>query len=196
VAEAALAGQQADHLGDEERVAVGLPVHGRRQPRGRLHPGDQGDEAGHLLLVQAAQQQPAAVLPAGQVGQGPKQRMPTVHLAVPVQAHHQQPRTLQLPAHEPQQGQRRRIRPMQVVQDQQQRPAGGRGPEEAGQAVEQPEPGRLRLDRWRRRQLRQALTDRGDHLGDVGRASAHLAAQRRRVDGLDIRADDLDPRPE
>jgi hypothetical protein len=72
VGEAALAGEQADDLGDEERVAVGLLVHGRRQLCGRLDAGDQGDEAGDVLLVQAAKQQPAVVLPAGQVGQGPK----------------------------------------------------------------------------------------------------------------------------
>jgi hypothetical protein len=35
------------------------------QLRGRRHPGDQGDEAGYLRLVQATKQQPAAVLPAG-----------------------------------------------------------------------------------------------------------------------------------
>jgi hypothetical protein len=85
---------------------------------------------------------------------------------------------------------------VQVVQDQQQQLAGGRRLQEAGQAVEQPEVGRLRLD-WRRgRQVRQALADSGDYLGDVGRAGAHLAAQCRGVDGLDVGADDLDPGPE
>ena len=117
---ATLAGQQPDHLGDEERVAVGLPVHLRGQLRRRLRPGHQGHEAGHLSLAQPAQQQPA-VLPAGQVGHRGQQRMSLVHLGVPVASHHQRagpfnPR--QLPAHEPEQRQRRDIRPVQVVQDQ------------------------------------------------------------------------------
>jgi hypothetical protein len=138
------------------------------------------------------------VLPAGQGGQGPQQRMPPVHLGVPVDAHHhhQQPGTLQLPAREPQQGQRRRVGPVQIVQHQQQRPAGRRRPQEPGEAVEQPEAGRLRLDRRRRRQVRQARADGRHDLGDVGGAGAHLLAQRRRVGGLDVGADHLDPRPE
>jgi hypothetical protein len=119
----------------------------RRQLRRRRHPGDRGDEAGHLRLVQAAKQQPAAPLPAGQVRQGPKQRVAAVHLGVPVAAHHQRAGALQLPAHEPQQRQRRRIRPVRVVQHQQQRPPRGGRPQEAGQAVKQPEAGRLRLGR-------------------------------------------------
>ena len=159
--EPALAGQQPDHLGDEERIAVGLPVHLRRQLRRRLRPGDQGDEAGHVLLAQPAKQQPA-VLPAGQVGHGGQQRMALIHLGVPVAAHHQRTGTLQLPAHEPQQRQRRHIRPVQVVQDQQQRPARGRRPQEARQAVEQPESGRLRLQRRRGRKIWNAVMDGGD----------------------------------
>jgi hypothetical protein len=71
------------------------------------------------------------VLPAGQVGQGPKQRVCPVHLGVPVDAKDQRTGVLQLPAHKPQHGQRRRIGPVQVVQDQQQRPAGSHRPQEA-----------------------------------------------------------------
>jgi hypothetical protein len=161
--ERALAGQQTDDLGDKERVAVGLSVHRRRQRWGRRYPGDQGDEAGHFPLVQSAQQQPAVVLPAGQVGQGRQQWVPPVDLGVPVDAHYQQPGALQqLPAEKAQQGQRRRIGPVQVVEDQQQRPTGGRRPQEPGQAVEQPEPGRLRLDRRRGGKVWQALADSGD----------------------------------
>jgi hypothetical protein len=102
-----------------------------------------------------------------------------VHLGVPVDPHDQRTGVLQLPAQKAQQGQRRRIRPVQVVQHQQQRPAGGGRPQEPGEAVEQPEPGRLRLGRRRRWQARQTLADRGHDLGDVGRAGAHVAAQRR-----------------
>jgi hypothetical protein len=195
-AEPALAGEQADHLGDEERVAVGLPVHGGRQPRRRLDAADQGDEAGDITLVQAAQQHPAVTPAAGQVGEGRQQRMPAVHLDMPVGAEHERAGALQVLAHEPQRRQRGRVSPVEVVEDQQQRPLGGGRPEEAGEAVEQPEPGRLRLDRRRCRQVRQALADGGDELGDVGRAGAHLAAERRRVAALHVGADDLDPRPE
>jgi hypothetical protein len=85
---------------------------------------------------------------------------------------------------------------VQVVEDQQQRLAGGRRPQEAGKAVEQPEAGRLRLGRRRAGQVRQTLADGGDHLGDVGRAGTHVVAKRGRVGGLDVGADDLDPRPE
>jgi hypothetical protein len=196
VAEPALAGEQADHLGHEERVAVGLPVHGGRQPRRRLDAADQGDEAGDVALVQTAQQHPAVAPAAGQVGEGRQQRMPAVHLGMPVGAEHQRAGALEVLAHEPQRRQRGRVGPVEVVEDQQQRPLGGGRPEEAGEAVEQPEPGRLRLHRRRCRQLRQALADGGDELGDVGRAGAHLAAERRRVAALHVGADDLDPRPE
>ncbi len=195
-AEPALAGEQADDLGDEERVAVGLLVYRRRQPRRWLHPGDQRDKARHLALVQPAKQQPAAALPPGQVSQRRQQRMLRTQLAVPVNAHYQQARIFQLAARKPQQGQRRRVGPVQVIQYQQQRPPFGRRPQEAGQAVEQPEPGRLRLGRQRCRQVRQQVPDRRDHLGDVGSAGAQVVAQRRRIAGLDVGADDLNPRPE
>lgn len=83
-----------------------------------------------------------------------------------------------------------------VVQDQQQRPAGSRRPQKPGQAVEQPEPGRLRLNRRRGRQVRQTVADGGNYLGDVGRAGTHVLAQHRRVHCLDIGTDDLDSGPE
>jgi hypothetical protein len=65
---------------------------------------------------------------------------------------------------------------VQVVQHQQQRPVAGRRPQEPGETVEQPEAGRLRLGRRRRRQVGQALAQRGDQLGDVGRTGTHLLA--------------------
>ena len=46
----------------------------------------------------------ATMLPAGQVGQGPEQRMSPVHLDMPVDAHHQRTRTLQLAAHRAREG--------------------------------------------------------------------------------------------
>ncbi len=194
--EPALAGQQPHHLGDEQRVAVGLLVQRRGQRRRGRHPGHQRDEAGHVLLVQPAQQHPPAVPPSGQVGQGRHQRMPPVDLCVPVDAHHQQAGTLQLATHEAQQGQRRRVRPVQVVEDQQQRAAGGRRPQEGRQAVEQLEAGHLRLDRRRAGQVRQTVADVRGQLGDVGGTRAQVVAQRRRVAGLDVGADHLDPGPE
>jgi hypothetical protein len=100
-----LAGEQPHDLGDEERVAVGLPVHRRRQPRQlrrRRHLGHQGDEAGHLLEVQPAEQQPVMLLAARQIGHRRHQRMSLLHLCVPVAAHHQDAGTLQLAAHKAQ----------------------------------------------------------------------------------------------
>jgi hypothetical protein len=113
-----------------------LAVHRRRQLRRRLDASHQRNETGHIALVQTFEQQPAVALSTGQIRQGRQQRMPPVHLGVPVDAHHQQPGTLQLPAHKPQQSQRGRIRPVQVVQHQQQRPPHCGRPQEPGQAVE------------------------------------------------------------
>jgi hypothetical protein len=45
------------------------------------------------------------VLAAGQIRQRFQQRMPLIHLSVPVAAHDQRPGILQVSAHEPQQGQ-------------------------------------------------------------------------------------------
>ena len=138
------------------------------------------------------------MLPAGQVDHGGQQRMPLAYLGVPVVPHHQRAGTLQLQAQEPQQRQRRRIGPVQVIQDQQQRPARGRRPQEARQAVEQPEPRLLRFQRRRKRKIRNAVTHGGDQLSDVGRADAQVITQRGRVADLHlhIAADDLDPGPE
>ena len=197
MAEPALAGQQADHLGDEERVAVGLLVHRRCQLLGRLHPGDQGDEAGHLLLVKAAQQQPAAMLPASQVGQGRQ----AADVPGPLRCAGRCPRPAarrRAPAPGPRTaaGQRRRIRPVQVVQDQQQRRRA---------AAARRNPARLSNSR-----NRAASGSTGGGAGRSGRLSrtagttwaisaAPAPISRRSAagsTGLDVGADELDPGPE
>ena len=59
------------------------------------------------------------------------------------------------------------VGPVQIVEDQRQRLPLRRGLKEAHKAVEQPEPGLLWLQRRGRWQIRQALPDVGDDMGDV-----------------------------
>jgi hypothetical protein len=104
--------------------------------------------------------------------------MPLIHLGVAVAAHHQRAGALQLAAHKPQQRQRRHIRPVQVVDDQQQRAAAGRRPQETCEAVEQPGAGGIRLQR-RPHQHKRAARGRlgGQLLGQPGLADAGFAGQ-------------------
>jgi hypothetical protein len=140
-------GAEPGQLPDEERVAAGTPVQPRRQLGvGRL-PGDRGDDRRHAGRVEPGQRQHGAA-----VGRRPRQ------LGVPVGAEQQHPCVPQVGGGELDQPQRRLVRPLQVVDDQDQRAARGQPGERRDHRLGQPEP---RISRRHRRRRRRPLDQVG-----------------------------------
>jgi hypothetical protein len=115
-----------------------------RTPRGSRpaaeHAGDQPD---HLGLGQRRQGDDGG--PGRQVGQQGRGRVVGRGVEVAVGGEHQRPGGRQPAGQEVEQLQRRRVGPLEVLQDHHQRPVLGGGQQHRGDLVQQPEPGRGRL---------------------------------------------------
>lgn len=122
--------QQAADLGDEQRVAARLPVHrphlvGRRLPAER-----RGQDRRHLVLGQAGEREPLGrAADAGQLGR--------VQLVVPERHGHQRGHGRQVGRHPPHERERRGVRPVDVLEDDDLGPAGGLPLERVDDVVEQ-----------------------------------------------------------
>jgi hypothetical protein len=179
---------------DEERVALGLGVDGAHQLLRRGLAGEGGEQLGHLGGGQAGQGAvlgragPARVDP--QLGQDPG----AADVGLAVAAEHQQRRrggpTGQL-ADDQQGG---RIRPVEVVQDQQGRGGPGhRDQQPLGGLGDQERLG-LRLQPRRAGQVRDPLGQPGQDPGEHTPGRAQLLAQLRPGHGGHVRAQRLDQR--
>ncbi len=172
--QAAVGNKQAHDLVDEEGVALGLPVDSLHQGLGRLNPGGDLDEAGHVALAEAAQEDALAELSAGQLAERVSEGMLASQLHVAVCSENHQAGAAQLPRQELQQEERRLVGPVEVVQDEDDGLAVARVLEERRDGVEQAEAGLLRLQGRRLGQAGQPLPHLRHHLGDVSRTRPHL----------------------
>lgn len=105
------------------------------------------------------------------------QRPCGLQLGIPVGGDDEQRRIRAAPTEVLQQEQRRLIRPVQVLQPQQQRGGArcaGDGEYEVGDALEQAVAGLLGIERGAGRQIRQALADLGEQQRHLDRARAEL----------------------
>ena len=141
----AFALQQPQQFGDEERVPA-APVGHRLHQRLGL-PGADGvaDQRGHADPVQAAQRNPFHHRLASKRAERLGQRPAGHYLHVPVGAHHHQAGVFELSGQERQQRQRRHVRPVQVIDDDQQRPGLCEPAEQPGDGLVQLEPGRPQI---------------------------------------------------
>jgi hypothetical protein len=187
--------EQLHHLVHEEGIALRLPVDRLDERLGGHSARAEFDEARHVGGAETAQQHPLAELAARQLGQGLLERVLAPELHVAVGPEQQQTRGSQLLGEKLQQQERGPVRPVQVVDHQRQGLALGGVLEEGGDAVEEAKARLLGLELRGLRQTRQPLAHLGDHLGDVGRARAHLRHQRPRLSVVDVGADDLHPGP-
>jgi hypothetical protein len=135
--------QQPGDLLDEERVAAGPPAQVGDQGRFRPAAEHAGDQPGHLGLGQRRQGDDGG--PGRQVGQQGRGRVVGRGVEVAVGGEHQRPGGRQPAGQEVEQLQRRRVGPLEVLQDHHQRPVLGGGQQHRGDLVQQPEPGRGRL---------------------------------------------------
>jgi len=109
---------------------------------------------------------------------------------------HEDVRVPQSAAREAQRQDRRRIRGVEVLEDDRERPALADVPEEGRDGVEQCEAGLLGLERLGRLDLGKRLPDLGDDLRDPLSSASQLGAEHVRLLVPDQAPEDLDPRPE
>ena len=150
-------GQPAQDLLDEERVAAGARVHGAGHAGGGLGAEPGGRELADLAGREPAQADPLGAAVAPQVRQRGGERRAAPDLRVAVGAEDEERRRPAAAQDEREQEQRRPVGPVQVVEDQHQRPPLG----DAGQHVvdrrEQPVPGARIVVRAAARAAEQAI---------------------------------------
>jgi len=135
--------QQPRHLLDEERVAAGAPPQGGDQRRLRLAAEHAGDQQGDLGLGQRRQGDDGG--PGGQVGQQGRQRVVGRGVELAPGGEHEHPGGREPAGQEVEQLQRRRVGPLEVLQDHHQRPVVGGRQDDRGELVQELEAGRGRL---------------------------------------------------
>ena len=113
--------QVAQHLLDEERVAVGVLVHGADERRRRRVAGVRGDQRADVALVEPVERDPLDEAVAAQVGEQLGQRVRGPHLGVAVGADDQQRRVARRAGDVAQQVQRAAVGPVQVVEHERER---------------------------------------------------------------------------
>jgi hypothetical protein len=143
-------------------------VDGGDQVQRRVGPGHAGDEPAHVALVEAGQGHVRGRRLAVQLGQGAAQRMPPVHLHVPVGADDQQARVGQLRGHEAEQQQAGPVGPVQVVEHDDQGAAGRYPGQELGDRFVGAKARTLVVEQRGWRGHHNALTELGDDLDDMG----------------------------
>ena len=180
---AAIQQQQAQHLDHEQRVAFGA-LRDRLDRVGRqLRAAARGDQAFGLLAIEAVQMHARAARCAQQVGQGLRQGMLARQFGVTQGAEHDDALACQLFGEKPQQAQRARIGPVQVVQDQQQRPQRGQSAPQVRHRHEQAKARLVAVDGGQGGQARpEVLRQAGHDLDRRGRGAAEVGAELRRVE--------------
>jgi hypothetical protein len=170
VVEAALGDQESHRFADEERVSAGLAAHRGDQLRAGDEPGGLLDEPTDRIFAEAAEYQHPGRRLAAELGECPPQRMIVGELDIAIGPHHEDRGIAQLAREEAKEKQRWRVGGLEIVEDDDERRALPRVPQERRRRVEQLEAGRLRLDRDRRRQIRDDIAHVGNHLRDLDRA--------------------------
>ncbi len=169
VVESPLGGQQADGFADEQRVAVRLPPDRGDQVIVRHGIRGRADERLDRIGLQPGQHQRPGDRLAGDFGQGGGQRMIGGQHDIAVGPDQEHRHVRHLARHEAEQQDRGRVGRMEVVEDDEQRVGGGRIAQEGGGRVEQLEARRLRFRIGRSREVREAVAQLREHLGDVPR---------------------------
>ena len=119
---------------------MGTAADRSREIRRDLIAGDRGELAGDLVLSQAGEPDPAHGILPGKRRKKRGEFIPPAGLGVAVRGQQQQPRSTDSRGKMPQQPQRRRIRPVHVVEHEEQAGAGRRVHQELANRLEQLEP--------------------------------------------------------
>ena len=149
--------QEVDDLADEERIAVRLAVERFSERRGVAARPRQGDPARAVRSGQPAEQEPARRRLAGEARQRGEERMLALHLGVAIRGDDEQTHVGQVGRDELEQLERGAVRPVDVVQhdDEPRRP--GDGCEKAAHDVEEAKARAVRFPALARRELGHAI---------------------------------------
>ena len=166
---------------DEERVALGLAVQ-RGHEVGRRLAAEGGDELGDLAAREPVERDVGEHRVAPQRGDQLRERVAVVDLGVAVGAEEHRAPRLRRPDQMAQHLQRRAVGPLQVVEHEQQRRAGGDLGQQRGEGVEQPLAldARVRLDRRAARRACRARAAAPRGRPRAGRAAGRGRSARRR----------------
>ena len=165
--------QQVTHgLLGEERVAVGLGVHEVDECAGRCAPDLIVKELGDVLAVERRQQDLGHVAQAGEVRQRAGERTLRRQVGGSIRADHQDALGDQLRGEMFQEQQRRLVRPVEILVQQDLRSDPGRSLEELADAVEHVAALLLRREVGCPGDVAVALTQRGHQRGDLRRVLA------------------------
>src|SRR5262249_33956366 len=115
--------------------------------------GGQLNETRGVMLCQAAEKDPSSVGCTNQLRERLFKRMLSSQFDIAVRREHEQPRAADLSGGELQHQQRWLVGPVEVVENEDQRPARARPPEEHHEAIEQPKAGLLGFEARGRRHI-------------------------------------------
>jgi len=175
--ERSLVGKEADNLCDEERVSARLSVDCCYQLGGCTGAGDEIDEARDIALGEPGEWQTPASRRTLDVGQGWCQGMVAADFDVSVGTDQEDARVAKLPRQEREEQDRGSVRPMEIVEHEDQRPVCGGRTQQDCDRVEEAETCRFGFAGRRYRQTRQPFAQHGNDLGDFGTAGAEVGPQ-------------------
>jgi hypothetical protein len=170
-------------------------VDGGREVRLGVDPGHVGDEATHLLLVEAPEDQAGRHRLAVQLCQGVAQPVMSIHLHVPVGAQQQQAGVGELSSDELEEQQTRPVGPVEIVEDQDHTRICRGCTKECAGGVEQAESSHLGIQRRRGKRSRACSDQFGHDLGELARRVADLRDEGGERAGGGEGAQRLSPRP-
>ena len=119
-----------------------------------------GRERGDVRFVQPDERDAVEEILAAKLDQQPRQRIAGLHFVVPPRGEDQQAALRRDPDNLPQQQQRRRVGPVQILDHQDERPNGGGGADEIDDGVEEPVPPALAVRTGRAGRLPAASSGR------------------------------------
>ena len=178
VEQAALLGEVLEDLLGEEGVALGLGVDRGHERRRRLLPGQRGQQGGDAVLREAFEADRLGPASAQQALERTGEGMGGRDLGVAIGPHrqHRQPGESLGQVLDEEEG--ALIGPMQVVEDEEQRPGGGGPGQDVAEAVEEVVPLLLRRKLQRRRDVGEEPAEAGQQLGHLGRVVAEEGPER------------------
>ena len=169
---------RGDELLGEERVAVGPPRDRLDQGRPELIARDHADHLDELVAVEPGQVDPLDPRLAFGLGEPAGQRMPAVKLVAAEGRDDEQALVAPGPGEEGQQVARRAVRPVRVLDDEQDRVRLAEPAEEPEDAVEDPDLEPVGLARRDRARIRAAVASSGTSRASSGRLAPAAAAIR------------------
>ena len=193
VEEAPFFGQMLVDLFDEEGVALGFRVDGSDEALGRLAPAERLDHFPDPIGREAREVDPLDEPLSHELSQRRGQGWRQIELEITVGADDDDGHAGHPGDQVAKKVQRRLVRPVEVLEDQQQRPFGAEALDEAAEAVEEIVPFSLRRHLERGREVRIQAAQAGIELRDLRRFRTEGVTQALPLEGARRGFDDLDP---